>query len=66
MSRQQVDQQIVRQNRQAQEYDPYQACEADSCLHDLTRAVTLDELLRSDGPHGPDSRWLALFFTPLI
>ena len=33
--------------------DPYTSCEAGPCNHDLARAVTIDDLLASDGPFPP-------------
>jgi hypothetical protein len=34
--------------------DPYVACEHGQCSHDLARAVTIDDLLASDGPFPPN------------
>lgn len=31
--------------------DPYTACADGSCTHELSRAVTIEELLGGDGPH---------------
>lgn len=33
--------------------DPYRTCELGQCTHDLARAVTIDDLLASDGPYPP-------------
>ena len=35
--------------------DPYANCESGRCTHELARAVTIDELLTSEGPHRPTS-----------
>lgn len=31
--------------------DPYTACADGTCTHELSRAVTIEELLGADGPH---------------
>ena len=33
--------------------DPYQNCESGQCSHDLARAITIDDLLNTDGPYPP-------------
>lgn len=33
--------------------DPYRNCESGQCNHDLARAVTIPDLLASDGPFPP-------------
>lgn len=33
--------------------DPYRSCEDGRCNHDLTRAVSVAELLGGDGPYPP-------------
>jgi hypothetical protein len=32
-------------------FDPYARCEEHGCTHDLSRGVTLEELLSGDGPY---------------
>jgi hypothetical protein len=33
--------------------DPYRTCEHGQCTHDLARAVTIEDLLGTDGPFPP-------------
>lgn len=40
--------------------DPYRTCEHGQCTHDLARAVTLDDLLASDGPYPPSQMIVSL------
>lgn len=42
-------------------HDPYLKCDT-ACTHDLVRGLTLDELMRGDGPHAESH--LIVNYTP--